>query len=1153
MRILGRIQCAGYFICALCCLVSAGADAAPIAIDTIDELQLIGHDAGYPLNGQYILTQDLDADDTFRWNAGDGFDPIGNYVSDDLSVAFTGAFDGQGHRICDLHIYRPTETSVGLFGCIRGTGEVANVLLSSSSILGGQYTGGIVGRSEGIVEACRFRGTVSGSWYVGGLVGRNSGTISQCSMYGSVTGTDTFVGGVTGRNYSSLLQCFSAGNATGNDGVGGLAGSNSGSVTECLSVGKVTGGTGTAIGGLLGSNNGTVTRCYWDVQTSQQAASAGGSGLASAVLQAQATFTGWDFEDVWGVVEGWSYPYLRAISVPYEIDSIEQLQLIGVVYPLDGDYILTQDLDATATAGWDTNKGFSPIGNDSSASAMFSGCFFGMGHVIEGLTINRPAETGVGLFGCIGYHGEVSGLGIEDCTIVGDYWVGGLAGNSYGKTRDCYTTGSVSGTRLLGGLIGSMSNSATNCHSSASVTGSGDNIGGLVGSSSGDFEQCYATGPVSGDGLVGGLVGYCVADLHECYATGSVTGTAGYIGGLVGNANGGSIALCFATGSVSAGDHYAGGLVGASDAEVFYSYATGAVSGTTSVGGLIGGCYDLAYHCYSSGHVSGTATTGGLFGDLAGEETYCYWDTQHSGMATSDGGTGLTTAAMMLQASFPGWDFTNIWGIDETDSYPYLLAFYPIRVASPSGGEIWGQRTTHEITWTHAPDSGSHVKIKLFMNEEFDRWIAGSTSNDGSYTWRVPKDLMGWGYRIQIYSVSDFSMIDLGDQFTVGYTGFTISSPNGGESWAPGSKHTITWSHGAGSGVTVKIKLYKGGVFNRWICGGTENDGSFSWRLPVDLPLADDYEVQIYSATDSNRLDFSNAYFSVDEPDIQLLYPNGGDRFLPGDPLTIAWTSLPSVGPDVKIKLFKGGAFYSWISGPTANDGQCQTYIPLDAPEGDDYAIQIYSATDFTQLDFSDNDFSVTPNRLRITSPNGGENRSIDRACAITWNSAGVVGADVKLKLFKGGAYHSWISGPTPNDGAFTWTIPGTVPPGTDYTIQLYSAVDTTIVDFSDRTFSITEPGIRVITPNGGETWAVNATQAITWASGGGVDDVKIKLFKGGTFNRWISGPTPNDGVFSWDIPADATAGTNYKVQIYSAADFDIIDSSNTNFTISTP
>jgi hypothetical protein len=50
-----------------------------------------------------------------------------------------------------------------------------------------------------------------------------------------------------------------------------------------------------------------------------------------------------------------------------------------------------------------------------------------------------------------------------------------------------------------------------------------------------------------------------------------------------------------------------------------------------------------------------------------------YWDMQTSGQSTSAGGAGKTTAEMKQQATFVGWDFTDIWGIEENVTYPFFL------------------------------------------------------------------------------------------------------------------------------------------------------------------------------------------------------------------------------------------------------------------------------------------------------------------------------------------------------------------------------------------------------------------------------------------------------------------------------------------------
>jgi len=45
---------------------------AQIPISTIEDLQKIGNDPEYPMDGYYYLTNDIDASDTIRWNNGKG-------------------------------------------------------------------------------------------------------------------------------------------------------------------------------------------------------------------------------------------------------------------------------------------------------------------------------------------------------------------------------------------------------------------------------------------------------------------------------------------------------------------------------------------------------------------------------------------------------------------------------------------------------------------------------------------------------------------------------------------------------------------------------------------------------------------------------------------------------------------------------------------------------------------------------------------------------------------------------------------------------------------------------------------------------------------------------------------------------------------------
>ncbi len=143
----------------------------------------------------------------------------------------------------------------------------------------------------------------------------DDGTVRECYSTGSVLGRD-YVGGLVGENYyRTVSQCYSTGSVLGRDYVGGLVGWNGdyGTVRECYSVGSVSGRD--YVGGLVGYNDyGTVLGSYWDVESSGLSSSDAGRGKTTAEMKQRATYTGWDFANVWDIVEGQSYPYLRALG-----------------------------------------------------------------------------------------------------------------------------------------------------------------------------------------------------------------------------------------------------------------------------------------------------------------------------------------------------------------------------------------------------------------------------------------------------------------------------------------------------------------------------------------------------------------------------------------------------------------------------------------------------------------------------------------------------------------------------------------------------------------------------------------------------------------------------------------------------------------------
>jgi len=624
-------------------------------------------------------------------------------------------------------------SGISYIGGLVGLNYVSKITncYSTGSISGVSYIGGLVGYNIAAeITNCYSTGGVSGEDDVGGLVGHNNSdlrTITNCYSTGSVFGNDD-VGGLVGYNYGTITDCYSSGSVTGDSSVGGLVGSNfRGKITNCYSTGRVSGTYN--VGGLVGYNEkGEVTASFWDIETSRQITSAGGTGKTTAEMKMQVTFmdAGWNFENIWWILEGAGYPGLcweekygggsGEPNDPYLIYTAEQMNTIGACQrDWDKCFKLMADIDLSVYTGTTYNI----IGNGGNP---FTGVFDGNGYTISYFTHTSSGKRYIGLFGYVegsnaevknlglidpnvdaGYYsvwvgtlvgyleeGTISGCFVKGGGIIGNDYVGGLVGSNHlGTIINCRSDCSIVGISVAGGLTGHNGGTISNCDSSSDVWGFYP-VGGLTGfSKDGTINNCCATGSATGDICVGGLVGYIWRTrdtITNSFATGNVVGR-WQVGGLLGF-NDGIITNCYSSGSVT-GDEEVGGLVGSGYGTIIDSYSIGSVSGSDGVGGLEGrNWYGTITNCYSAGSVAGYTDVGGLVGyRLECEVTNSFWDIETSGQATSDGGTGLPTAEMQMASTFTdaGWDFnTPVWTIDDGVDYPHLWwEFVPVLHAEP--------------------------------------------------------------------------------------------------------------------------------------------------------------------------------------------------------------------------------------------------------------------------------------------------------------------------------------------------------------------------------------------------------------------------------------------------------------------------------------
>jgi hypothetical protein len=280
----------------------------PYLIYDASQMNAIGADPN-DWGKHFRLTANID----LRGYVGEQFNIIGTGEGQ----PFSGSFDGNGHTISNFNYVSEDRGYVGLFGYVNDpNAQIKDLRLIDPNVDAG--TGSPVGSLVGLLE----RGTISGCGVAGGsilaggpvgaFVGVNGrGTIANCWCSGSVSGGQG-VGGLAGANFGTITNSYSSANVLGVVVVGGLVGFNNSRITNCYAVGT-TYGSG-MVGGLVASDwdgPGTAVDSFWDVNTTGQTTSAGGTPKTTDEMQKQSTFTNWDFVNTWDICEAANYPRLQ--------------------------------------------------------------------------------------------------------------------------------------------------------------------------------------------------------------------------------------------------------------------------------------------------------------------------------------------------------------------------------------------------------------------------------------------------------------------------------------------------------------------------------------------------------------------------------------------------------------------------------------------------------------------------------------------------------------------------------------------------------------------------------------------------------------------------------------------------------------------------
>ncbi len=189
----------------------------------------------------------------------------------------------------------------------------------------------------------------------------------------------------------------------------------------------------------------------------------------------------------------------------------------------------------------------------------------------------------------------------------------------------------------------------------------------------------------------------------------------------------------------------------------------------------------------------------------------------------------------------------------------------------------------------------------------------------------------------------------------------TVTSPNGGENWAAGSSHAITWTDNDVTAVTISLSTDGGGQWTA-IASNVNNTHTYSWTVPASvgttcrIRVADASDASVYDDSDANfaiaaatQGDHASGPVGTGEPGIittpegaQITVPEGAvPAMADGSPATIIFSIEEELDftPTLPAGETLATAVYRFGPGGFVFAQPVEVAIPVSSGAPDNYAI----------------------------------------------------------------------------------------------------------------------------------------------------------------------------------------------------------------------
>ena len=297
---------------------------------------------------------------------------------------------------------------------------------------------------------------------------------------------------------------------------------------------------------------------------------------------------------------------------------------------------------------------------------------------------------------------------------------------------------------------------------------------------------------------------------------------------------------------------------------------------------------------------------------------------------------------------------------------------------------------------------------------------------------------------------------------------------------------------------------------------------------------------------------------------VTLAFPIGGERLFVNVPTTIRWNVTGTAsGFTVQLLTGTGAATDICVGQNLGPSVRSCAWTPTAAATG--LRVRVNATGGGLVSDVSGAGFNVVAETpvITVTQPQGGASLVVGQAQNIRWNHNLGSSASVRVEVLRGTAPNQTVQVVSPsfkNTGdlasVFSWVVTGPTSSSARVRVTWLDGPTT----HTGPAFTIAAQTVRVTAPNGGETFIMGGSHAITWnhtmPPGGRVNIDVTRAFNAATPAATVWTPialnvpnaTGSRGTFSWVVSGPAT--TTARIRVRSAADDTVVDRSNANFTI---